>query len=41
MSVIEARLADIGLVLPEPVAPIANYVPAVLAGNLLHISGQV
>ena len=41
MSVIEARLADIGLVLPDPVAPIANYVPAVLAGNLLHISGQV
>ena len=41
MSVIEDRLADIGLVLPEPVAPIANYVPAVLAGNLLHISGQV
>ena len=41
MSVTEARLADIGLVLPEPVAPIANYVPAVLAGNLLHISGQV
>ena len=41
MSVIEARLADIGLVLPEPVAPIANYVPTVLSGNLLHISGQV
>ena len=41
MSVIEDRLADIGLVLPEPVAPIANYVPAVLAGNLLHISVQV
>lgn len=41
MPVIEDRLADIGLVLPEPVAPIANYVPAVLTGNLLHISGQV
>ena len=41
MSVSEDRLADIGLGLPEPVAPIANYVPAVLAGNLLHISGQV
>jgi enamine deaminase RidA (YjgF/YER057c/UK114 family) len=41
MSAIEARLADIGLVLPEPVAPIANYVPTVLSGNLLHISGQV
>ena len=30
MSVIEARLADIGLVLPEPVAPIANYLLASL-----------
>lgn len=41
MSIIEDRLADIGLVLPAPVAPIANYVPTVQAGNLLHISGQV
>lgn len=41
MSVIENRLAEIVLILPQPVAPIANYVPTVQAGNLLHISGQV
>ena len=41
MSKIEARLAELGLVLPEPNAPVANYVPTVLAGSLLHISGQV
>ena len=36
-----ARLAALGLSLPEAAAPVAAYVPAVLAGNLLHISGQV
>ena len=41
MSTIEAKLAELGVALPEPVAPIANYVPFVLSGNLLHISGQV
>lgn len=30
-----------GIALPAPVAPIANYVPFVRSGNLLHISGQV
>ena len=38
---IAARLAELGIVLPEAAAPVASYVPAVLAGNLLHISGQV
>jgi len=38
---IESRLAELGITLPEPAAPVAAYVPAVLAGNLLHISGQV
>lgn len=38
---IEARLAELGVTLPQPVAPVANYVPAVLSGNLLHISGQL
>ena len=38
---IESRLAELGIVLPEPAAPVAAYVPTVLAGNLLHISGQV
>jgi enamine deaminase RidA (YjgF/YER057c/UK114 family) len=41
MSKIEARLSDLGVTLPEPVAPIANYVPFVKSGSLLHISGQV
>lgn len=41
MSTVEDRLAALGITLPQPVAPIANYVPAVQAGNLLHISGQV
>jgi enamine deaminase RidA (YjgF/YER057c/UK114 family) len=41
MSKIEAKLAELGLVLPQPVAPIANYVPFVQSGALVHISGQV
>ena len=35
------RLAQLGIALPTPVAPVANYVPFVRAGDLLHISGQV
>ena len=38
---VEARLASLGLVLPTAPAPVANYVPAFLAGNLLFISGQI
>ncbi|HEX8527603.1 RidA family protein [Allosphingosinicella sp.] len=41
MSDVSARLAELGIALPEAAAPVAAYVPAVLAGNLLHISGQV
>ncbi len=41
MSKVEQRLADLGLTLPTPVAPIANYVPFCLTGSMLHISGQV
>jgi enamine deaminase RidA (YjgF/YER057c/UK114 family) len=41
MSQIEDRLAELGITLPEPNAPVANYVPYVLQGSLLHISGQV
>lgn len=41
MSHIDSRLADLGLTLPEPVAPVANYVPYVVSGNLVFISGQV
>src|SRR3569623_426278 len=38
---IEARLAELGIVLPEPAAPVAAYVPVVSAGGLAHISGQL
>ncbi len=41
MSAVEARLSALGISLPAPVAPVANYVPFVRAGNLVHISGQV
>ena len=38
---IEQRLADLKIVLPHAAAPAANYVPTVLHGGLLHISGQI
>jgi enamine deaminase RidA (YjgF/YER057c/UK114 family) len=41
MSKVEQRLAELGLSLPTPVSPIANYVPYVRSGNLVYISGQV
>ncbi|MCH2132575.1 MAG: RidA family protein [Phycisphaerales bacterium] len=34
-------LDTLGIVLPEAPKPVASYVPAVRAGNLLYISGQV
>ncbi|SMF61510.1 RidA family protein [Allosphingosinicella indica] len=38
---IKARIDQLGLVLPQPAAPVASYVPAVEAAGLLHISGQL
>lgn len=38
---IDARLAELGHTLPEAAAPVAAYVPAVEAGGLLHVSGQL
>ncbi len=38
---IEQRLAELGIALPEPAAPVASYVPTVEAGGFLYISGQV
>ena len=38
---IEARLKELGIDLPAAPIPVANYVPTVLAGNLLFISGQI
>ena len=40
-SEIEAKLAELGLVLPLPAAPVAAYVPVVIAGGLAHVSGQL
>ena len=38
---VEARLAGLGLTLPQAAAPVAAYVPTVEAGGLLHVSGQL
>jgi enamine deaminase RidA (YjgF/YER057c/UK114 family) len=38
---IDAKLAELGLSLPEPAAPVAAYVPVVVAGGLAHVSGQL
>jgi enamine deaminase RidA (YjgF/YER057c/UK114 family) len=38
---VEARLASLGLTLPQAPNPVANYVPSYGAGNLLFISGQI
>jgi enamine deaminase RidA (YjgF/YER057c/UK114 family) len=38
---IEARLAEMGVTLPEAPAPAANYVPWVIAGDLVIVSGQI
>ena len=40
-GVVEKRLADLGIVLPTPVAPVANYVPFVRTGNFMVVSGQL
>jgi enamine deaminase RidA (YjgF/YER057c/UK114 family) len=37
----KARLERLGLALPEVVAPLAAYVPAVRTGNLVYTSGQL
>ena len=38
---IEAKLAELGIVLPTPMAPIANYVAYVVTGDLVVVSGQL
>lgn len=38
---IEQRLKELGLELPSPVAPVANYVPYVVTGSLIVVSGQI
>lgn len=38
---VEMKLAELGISLPAPMPPIANYVPYVVTGNLVVVSGQV
>lgn len=40
MGLIDNRLAELGITLPTPAKPVANYVPWVRTGNLVFISGQ-
>lgn len=40
-AAIEAKLAELGIVLPQAAAPAANYVPYALSGNLLFTAGQL
>lgn len=37
----EEKISSLGLKLPTPAAPVANYVPYVISGNLVFISGQI
>ncbi|MFN2099098.1 RidA family protein [Altererythrobacter sp. MF3-039] len=38
---VEARLAELGITLPQAAAPVASYVPVVVQGGLVHVSGQL
>lgn len=41
MTDVRAKLAELGLTLPEVVKPVAAYVPAVRTGNLVFTAGQL
>lgn len=41
MGEIEKRMAEMGLKLPPPPKPIGNYLPGVLVGNILYVSGTL
>lgn len=41
MSIIEDKLATLGVTLPDAPAPAANYVPFVVDGNTVYVSGQI
>lgn len=38
---VDSRLAELGLVLPTPVAAVANYLPFVISGSQVFVSGQL
>lgn len=40
-SAIETKLAELGITLPDAPAPAANYVPFVVTGNMVYVSGQI
>jgi enamine deaminase RidA (YjgF/YER057c/UK114 family) len=41
MSIIEARLKELGVTLPTPPMPVASYVPVTISGNIVFVSGQI
>jgi enamine deaminase RidA (YjgF/YER057c/UK114 family) len=41
MSVLDDRLAELGITIPDVAKPVAAYVPAVVTGNLVFTSGQL
>lgn len=41
MNTIDENLKRLGIQLPTPAAPVANYIPAIISGNTLMISGQL
>jgi enamine deaminase RidA (YjgF/YER057c/UK114 family) len=41
MSQVENRLADMGITIGQAAAPAAKYVPFVISGNLIYVSGQI
>jgi enamine deaminase RidA (YjgF/YER057c/UK114 family) len=38
---IDARLAELGVTLPQAASPVANYVGYVISGNQIFVSGQI
>jgi enamine deaminase RidA (YjgF/YER057c/UK114 family) len=41
MGKFETKLAQMGITLPEAPMPVANYVPYVILGDTVHVSGQI
>ncbi len=41
VGMVEKKLAEIGIAIPVPAAPVANYIPSARVGALLFVSGQI